>query len=349
MSEHTYHLQKYAGTSTRHTCPQCGHKGEFTYYVDERNVPIDESCGRCNRERCGYHLTPSEYFKAHPADKRNEFTTWKQPEPPKAIPVSYLPSSLLATDTHRDKNNLFRFMSKEFGDVEANRVFDAYRVGTSKHWLYMDGLSSVFPQIDSQGRLRRLKVMGYNPITGKRLKKNDAVQLWNDKFKKYVLDTRSTDRIWWADKPVLNNYNLNLVQCLFGEHLLKTASRIGIVESEKSALICSILMPEITWIATGGCNGCKWTESAVFQPLSGKRVVLYPDAGMLAKWEEKAEILRSSGIDVTVSQICEELPDNWDVADVLLRERHTQKGMNIGEIMAYAKDIGVSRQITYNV
>ncbi len=114
MSEHTYHLQKYAGTSTRHTCPQCGHKGEFTYYVDERNVPIDESCGRCNRERCGYHLTPSEYFKAHPADKRNEFITWKQPESPKAIPVSYLPSSLLATDTHRDKNNLFRFMSKEF-------------------------------------------------------------------------------------------------------------------------------------------------------------------------------------------------------------------------------------------
>ena len=43
MSEHTYHLQKYAGISTRHTCPQCGHKGEFTYYVDERNVPIDES------------------------------------------------------------------------------------------------------------------------------------------------------------------------------------------------------------------------------------------------------------------------------------------------------------------
>ena len=70
MSEHTYHLQKYAGTSTRHTCPQCGHKGEFTYYVDERNVPIDESCGRCNRERCGYHLTPSEYFKLF-ADSRH--------------------------------------------------------------------------------------------------------------------------------------------------------------------------------------------------------------------------------------------------------------------------------------
>lgn len=170
MSEHTYHLQKYAGTSTRHTCPQCGHKGEFTYYVDERNVPIDESCGRCNRERCGYHLTPSEYFKAHPADKRNEFTTWKQPEPPKAIPVSYLPSSLLATDTHRDRNNLFRFMSKEFGDVEANRVFDLYNVGTSRHWRNNDGLSTTFPQINEKGKLCQLKVMAYNPNTGKRMK-----------------------------------------------------------------------------------------------------------------------------------------------------------------------------------
>lgn len=349
MSEHTYHLQKYAGMSTRHTCPQCGHKGEFTYYVDERNIPIDKSCGRCNRERCGYHLTPSEYFKAHPTDKRNEFDTWKQPEPIKVIPVSYLPLTLLAADTHRSKNNLFRFMAKEFGEVEANRVFDTYHVSTSKHWAFMNGLSTVFPQIDSQGRLCRLKVMGYNPITGKRLKKNDTVQLWNMKFKKYVPDTRTIDRVWWADKPALNNYELNLAQCLFGCHLIKDASRVGVVESEKSALICSILMSEITWIATGGCNGCKWTEPAVFQPLIGKRVVLYPDAGMLAKWEEKAAILRNNGIDVTVSRVCENLPNNWDIADVLLRERHTQKGMTIGEVMAFAKEIGVSNQIIYNV
>ena len=349
MSEHTYHLQKYAGTSTRHTCPQCGHKGEFTYYVDERNVPIDESCGRCNRERCGYHLTPSEYFKAHPADKRNEFTTWKQPEPPKAIPISYLPSSLLATDTHRDRNNLFQFMSKEFGDVEANRVFDLYHVGTSRHWRNNDGLSTTFPQINEKGKLCQLKVMAYNPNTGKRMKKQYRAEMWSDKAQKYIPDTRPMDKIWFAGKTLLKNYEANLQQTFFGCHLIKTSSRIGIVESEKSALICSILMPEITWIASGGCNGCKWTETAVFKPLSGKRVVLYPDSGMLAKWEEKAEILHSAGIDVTVSRICEGLPNNWDVADVLLRERHTQKGMNIGEIMAYAKEIGVSRQITYNV
>lgn len=349
MNESKYHLQRYAGMSTRHTCPQCGHKKEFTLYVDERNVPIDESCGRCNRERCGYHLTPSEYFKTHPENDRADFATWKQPEPIKVIPVSYLPSSLLATDTHRAKNNLFRFMAKEFGNAEANRVFDAYLCRNTRHWRNNDGLATTFPQIDDKGRLCQLKVMAYNPFTGKRMKKQDQAELWSDKAQKYISDTRPMDKIWFAGKTLLGNYEANLQQTFFGCHLVKKASRVGIVESEKSALICFVLMPEITWIATGGCNGCKWTETSVNQPLSGKRVVLYPDAGMLAKWEEKAVILRSNGIDVTVSRACEGLPDNWDVADVLLRERHAKRGMTVGEVLAYATEIGVINQIHVNV
>ena len=349
MNDLKYHLQKYAGMNSRHTCPQCGHKKEFTLYVDERNVPIDESCGRCNRERCGYHLTPAEYFKEHPSNDRADFATWKQPEPVKVAPVSYLPSTLLAADTHRSKNNLFRFMAKEFGEAEANRVFDAYRVGTSRHWRNNDGLATTFPQIDNKGRLCQLKVMAYNPATGKRMKKQDHAELWSDKAQKYIHDSRPMDKIWFAGKTLLGNYEANMQQTFFGCHLVKEVSRVGIVESEKSALICSILMPEITWIATGGCNGCKWTETTVFQPLSGKRVVLYPDAGMLAKWEEKAAILRSNGIDVTVSRACEGLPDNWDVADVLLRERHAKRGMTVGEVLAYATKIGVINQIHVNV
>ena len=240
-------------------------------------------------------------------------------------------------------------MAKEFGNDEANRVFDAYRVGTSRHWKNNDGLATTFPQIDDKGRLCQLKVMAYNPVTGKRMKKQDQAELWSDKAQKYISDTRPMDKIWFAGKTLLRNYEANLQQTFFGCHLVKEASRVGIVESEKSALICSILMPEITWIATGGCNGCKWTESVIFQPLAGKRVVLYPDAGMFAKWEEKATILRDGGIDATVSRACEGLPHNWDVADVLLRERHAKRGMAVGEVLAYATEIGVINQIHVNV
>lgn len=46
-----YTLQKYKGTATRHTCPNCGDKRSFTYYVDESGTPLHTSVGRCNHEK----------------------------------------------------------------------------------------------------------------------------------------------------------------------------------------------------------------------------------------------------------------------------------------------------------
>lgn len=45
-----YTLQKYKGTATRHTCPNCGDRRSFTYYVDESGTPLHPSVGRCNHE-----------------------------------------------------------------------------------------------------------------------------------------------------------------------------------------------------------------------------------------------------------------------------------------------------------
>ncbi len=42
-----YTLQKYKGTATRHTCPNCGDRRSFTYYVDESGTPLHPSVGRC--------------------------------------------------------------------------------------------------------------------------------------------------------------------------------------------------------------------------------------------------------------------------------------------------------------
>ena len=42
---------------SRHTCPNCGDKRSFTYYVDESGTPLHPSVGRCNHESsCGYLL-----------------------------------------------------------------------------------------------------------------------------------------------------------------------------------------------------------------------------------------------------------------------------------------------------
>ena len=58
------YLQKYAGKSTRFTCPGCKTPYSFTRYLDgETHLPIHPTVGRCNREiKCGYHYTPRQYF-----------------------------------------------------------------------------------------------------------------------------------------------------------------------------------------------------------------------------------------------------------------------------------------------
>ena len=80
MNINKYQLQRYTGINSRHTCPNCGHPREFALYVDENGNPIDESCGRCNREKCGYHLPPSEFFKEHPGKKKTDITKRVQPK-----------------------------------------------------------------------------------------------------------------------------------------------------------------------------------------------------------------------------------------------------------------------------
>ena len=37
--DYEYHLQKYAGPTSRHTCPNCGGKRCFTLYVTARVSP----------------------------------------------------------------------------------------------------------------------------------------------------------------------------------------------------------------------------------------------------------------------------------------------------------------------
>ena len=50
--------------------------------------------------------------------------------------------------------------------------------------------------------------------------------------------------------------NWELTQCLFGEHLLSAIDEkqktVALVESEKTAIIASCIMPKYIWLATGG-------------------------------------------------------------------------------------------------
>ena len=63
---------------------------------------------------------------------------------------------------------------------------------------------------------------------------------------------------------------------------------VAIVESEKSALLGSLVYPRYTWLATGGkCNLTPHKTSA----LVNRTVILLPDVDAYDEWKERARLL----------------------------------------------------------
>lgn len=82
----------------------------------------------------------------------------------------------------------------------------------------------------------------------------------------------------------LDNFNLN--QCYFGEHLLRIDLNkpVAIVESEKTAIISSVFLPEFIWLACGSVNNLNESKT---NALKGRNVVLFPDLECYALWNNK--------------------------------------------------------------
>jgi len=303
MAQYRYTLQRYDGIKTRFTCPECGKPHQFTKYVDTTSGEyIADHVGRCNREsKCGYHYRPSEFFK-------NEKMPTSQFNDKADVPTATfdtIPGDLVSKSTAFDpKSNFHSFLIGKYNDA-AGEALQRFRVGTS---ATRPG-GTIFWQIDISGTVRSGKIIQYDPSTGKR-----------------------GDYIDWVHSLISKRKNIpyRLKQCFFGEDQLAKDlnSPVGIVESEKTAIICSIHMPEYIWLATGGVNGCKWTDARVASVLLGRRVVLFPDLGMYAKWTQKAKQLHCEiTLDIKVSNIIERAANDversnnsgFDLADYLLQ------------------------------
>ncbi len=335
------YLQKYKGKSTRYKCPSCGRNQSFTLYLDgNSHEPIHRTVGRCNREiKCGYHYTPKQYFTDNPQKLPSHLVEGlgvRSTSPPlrgglvglgtytsKLQTVNCkLPTSLMGTipfpyliNSLSPASNFVSFLHNHFSEEQINQVFEKYLLGATKN------TEVIFWQIDIAGKIRTGKIMQYNPQTGKRIKhQNGAIDWVHNKLKK--------------SGALLEAFNLQ--QCFFGEHLLTLYpdKSVAIVESEKSAIIASSLIPNMIWLAVGNINGLSFEKCKV---LKNRNVILYPDLGAFEKWKEKAQTLNSlflsphgegSGmrLKITVSTLLEDeatdtdRTNGLDIADYIIEE-----------------------------
>lgn len=307
------YLEKYSGRSSRHECPACGDPHSFAYYLDgNTGEPINKIVGRCNHESgCGYHYTPKQFFIDNPVEKERFVAPVRQkPIQKPQQEVSYIPFQYVEKAVSYN-SSFIRFLCSLFDRYSLSsptivRIMEDYALGATK-----DGCI-IYWQIDINGKVRTGKIMRYNPETGHRVKDAGGINWVHSILKK---------------KKLLPD-NFNLVQCLFGEQLLKMYPKkpVALVESEKSALIASGVYPEYIWLATGGKSQLSIEKMKV---LHGRTVLAFPDVDGFDYWKDKAKELESIGLNIQVSDILEKNAtdqdriDKIDLADWLIRDLMT--------------------------
>ena len=230
-------------------------------------------------------------------------------------------------------SHLATWLRTQFPRDAVAAALKRYRVGGTP-----DG-ATLWWQIDTQGRVHTGKAMLYNPLTGHRVKEQGFPVNWAHRMRLYGEPSE-----------------LVVPQCLFGEHLINvdvnandnrhpedihrgaqssfssssslalqaaTPPLVMLVESEKTALIMSLVCPDRVWLATGGKQGFK---EQMLAPLIGLEVAVYPDADALRDWYARiVEMNRTLGTRLHIPTWYYNLMDHpeaiargLDLADILM-------------------------------
>ena len=261
-------------------CPNCGEPGEFRFYQDIiTGQRLDELYGRCERlNHCNYFNPPLNI----PFETQNLFN------PPKSIPIKYVDTQIAdKTLQFYDRNNFALYLERKFGLQKTVNAVRKYKFGTGRN------LSTIFWYID----------LNYLVRTGKKIL-FDCNGHRDKSFTIYYVFQSSE-----GYKP-----------CLFGEQLLKGAQTdtvIGLVESEKTAIVCSMIRPDIIWLATGGANALTAEKAMV---LKKRKVLMVPDfdsAGRNA-FQGKKDMLEILGCRISLLDILPQVNNGMDIADIIL-------------------------------
>ena len=291
---HYYTLQKYTNPSSRHTCPACGRQRCFTLYVDPDANPLHETVGRCDHESsCGYHRTPRQYFHDHPEHRHHchpesSEGSFTRPAQSDRVSPGVIPQNLIPPPSAT--NHLITYLKTLLPSSAIARIIADYRLASTPDQAI------IFLQIDQDNQCRTGKIMQYNPTTGHRIK-----------------DPNKPGRINWLHSILKRRKQLppdwQLTQCLFGEHLLPQHQdkTVALVESEKTAIICSAMMPQYLWLATGGKSGL---TSERLSSLKGRKIIVFPDIDAFKDWQQK--IFTFPHLDIRISRLLE---DNATPAD----------------------------------
>lgn len=201
-------------------------------------------------------------------------------------------------------NNLIQYLKRFFAPESIKRAITEYCLGTSTH---RPG-ATIFWYLNHEAKVTYGKVVQYDRSSGS-----------SKNAERKVICIRSMSYL--LGKEVFNKR-----PALFGEHLINQGNNYyGIVESEKTAFIMSMIDRRLIWLASGGTGNL---STDLLEPLGNSNVILFPDAmgknnEAFEKWNEIADRACKMGYNVSCSSMLNDLyghhGNGYDLADHYLR------------------------------
>lgn len=273
--------KKIKWSTKRYECPACGSKHAFARMVGE-----SEECGHCHS--CGVTLFPK-------SDKPRERYYYEEQAPLKTyeVPADEFERLVVAggfSDTLRT--------ALVASIPAAMRSLRDYKVVSF-------GLETGFPLIDRGGKVHSIKIMGYGA---------DLHRI------KTAPDGKPLPAIRWYHSGKLRERE-TFVTCAFGEHLIDNVQYdcIGVVESEKTAVIARALLPNILFLAVGSKSNLR---TLTYKGLDDKYLLFFPDKDGIGAWSEF--VTEQQNQRWMVSEVCENLNEKEDIADAMLDGRQAE-------------------------
>lgn len=218
-------------------------------------------------------------------------------------PIGEIPTDIVKRSLRRISDNvLYKFAVGFIGKADVDEAWRRYVVGNT------NDNRCVYWYFDTDGVCRYGKVMEYTPL-GHRTGNVAAIHY-------QVIKAMKSAGAWAQD------YNPLFKPTLYGAHLVAEFpdSPIMLVESEKSAVLCSCFLSNFIWLATGSKTNL---NPQILQPIKGREIFLCADFDAREEWSAKIPQLEKDGYDIKMFDWwsdAREIGEKDDICDILLNQ-----------------------------
>ena len=218
---------------------------------------------------------------------------------------------------HTEENELLTWMlslpMREEHKHNLRNMIELYMIGTSQKG-YTKGWT-IFPQVNMEMKVQDMKFMRY-------LSDGHRDKAHNPNWMSAML----------AKSGQLDRDSYQAIRCLFGLHLaaIFTEAEICLVESEKTALLCSSFCDPTKriWMAVGGLQ---FFKPHMLEPLikTNRYLIAYPDADGVGRWQEVIESIGYNRMSMTTKMLPISAGGEYDpvkdgpkadIADIMIRK-----------------------------